>query len=75
MKSLFKVTLCYGEDRKAPIVQEFSPVIAESEEDAKIKSGVYGAIDKSWDADFVTVLIQKIGDVRVKERAKEVKQV
>jgi hypothetical protein len=39
------------------------------------KSGVYGNIDKEWDADFVTVLIQKVGDVKVKERAKEVKQV
>jgi len=75
MKSLFKVTLCYGEDRKAPIVMEFLPVIADGDEDAKIKSGVYGAIDKDWDADFVTVLIQKIGDVRVKERPKEVKNV
>ena len=75
MKSLYKVTLCYGEDRKAPVVMEFAPIIADSDEDAKIKSGVYGNIDKEWDADFVTVLIQKIGDVKVKERAKEVKQV
>jgi hypothetical protein len=75
MKSLYKVTLCYGEDRKAPVVMEFDPVIADSDEDAKIKSGVYAAIDKEWDADFVTVLIQKIGDVKVKERVKEVRQV
>ena len=75
MKSLYKVTLCYGEDRKAPVVMEFAPIIADSDEDAKIKSGVYAAIDKEWDADFVTVLIQKIGDVKVKERVKEVRQV
>ena len=75
MKSLWEVILCYGEDRKAPVVQTFAPVIAESEEDAKIKSGVFAAIQPKWDADYLTVICRKLGDVKVKERAKEVKQV
>lgn len=75
MKALYKVTLCYGEDRVKPIVQEFAPVIADGEEDAKIKSGVFAAILTSWDPDFLTIICAKIGEVKVKERAKEVKQV
>ena len=75
MKSLYKVTLCYGDDRKNPFVEEFVPIIADSDEDAKIKSGVFGKILSTWDADYLTIIVTKIGDVKVKERPKEVKQV
>jgi hypothetical protein len=52
-------------------------VIAENDEDAKIKSGVFSFVEKhpEWDADFLTIIVRPIGDVRVKERAKEFKQV
>jgi hypothetical protein len=74
MQGLFEVYLVYGENRKEPIVHT-ARVIASSEEDAKVKSGLYPLIQKEWEADFVTTIVRKIGDVAVKERAKEVKQV
>ena len=75
MKGLFEVILCYGENRKAIDVKKYDAVIADNEEDAKVKSGVYGDIPKDWDADYLTIIVRKLGDVKVKERPKEVKQV
>lgn len=75
MATLYKVTLCYAEDRKAPIVQEFPPVIATSPDDARLKSGVYSFVLTTWDEDYLTILTSVIGDVKVKSRPSEVKQV
>ena len=74
MKGLFEVYLVYGEDRKEPIVHA-ARVIAASEEDAKIKSGLMPIIKPEWDADYLTFIVRKIGDVAVKARPSEVKQV
>jgi hypothetical protein len=74
MKKLYEVYLVYGENRKAPIVEK-AQVIADGEEDAKIKSGLLGKVDKDWDADYLTIAAVEIIDVKVKERPKEVKQV
>jgi hypothetical protein len=75
MKGLFEVILCYGEVRKEPFVKILPPVIADSEEDAKIKSGAYGFIKPEWDADYLTVIVRKLGDVKIKSKPQEVKQV
>lgn len=74
MQGLYEVYLVYGENRKEPIVHT-QRVVASSEEDAKIKSGLMALIKPEWDADFLTFIVRKIGDVAVKERPKEVKQV
>ena len=77
MKGLYEVILCYGEDRIKPIVVSAPnvQVIAESDEDAKVKSGVYSLVKPEWDADYLTIIVSKVGDVKVKEKPKEVKQV
>lgn len=74
MQGLFEVYLVYGESRKEPIIHS-ARVVATSEEEAKLKSGLYPLIQKDWDPDYVTLFGRKLGDVAVKERAKEVKQV
>lgn len=74
MQGLFEVYLVYGESRKEPVVHS-ARVVATSEEEAKLKSGLYPLIQKDWDPDFVTLFVRKLGDVAVKERAKEVRQV
>lgn len=74
MKELFEVYLVYGEDRKEPIVHT-QLVIAASEEEAKIKSGLLAVIKPEWDADYLTFLVRKIGEVAVKAKPSEVKQV
>jgi hypothetical protein len=75
MKGLYEVIRCYGEDRNNIQVKRFAEVVADGEEDAKIKSGVYGTIDKSWDADFLTIIVRKLGDVKIKTKPQEVKSV
>jgi hypothetical protein len=75
MRGLFEVVVCYAEDRNAPIVHALPPVIADSEEDAKIKSGAYGLLNKAWDADYTTIITRKLGDVKVKSKPQEVKSV
>ena len=77
MKGLYEVIGVYGENRDNVIFHrpEKSFVIASSEEDAKMKSGIYGWIDEKWDADYLTIIVRKIGDVAVKEKPKEVKSV
>lgn len=75
VKGLYEVIVCYGEDRKEPFVKVLPPVIADSDEDARIKSGAYGFIKPDWDADFLTIIPRKLGDVKIKSRPQEVKQV
>lgn len=76
MKNLYEVFLVYGEDRNNPVVNMMTDcVIAESDEDAKIKSGVYSKIKPEWDADYLTILVRNLGAVKIKEKAKEVKSV
>jgi len=75
MKGLYDVYLIYAEDRHAPKIKTAIGVIADSDEDAKIKSGLMKEIDEKWDADYLTIIVNKIGDVKVKEKPKEVKQV
>lgn len=73
---LYQVWLIYGEDRNdVKIVCTKNCVIAKNEEDAKIKSEVHKSIDKDWDSDYVTIICQQIGEVNVKPKPKEVKQV
>lgn len=75
MKGLYDVYLVYGEDRKMIIKKVVTGVLADSDEDAKIKSGLMKEIKDDWDADYLTFIVRKIGDVKVKEKPKEVKQV
>ncbi len=75
MKNLYEVFLVYGEDRKNPIMSATERVIANDEEDARVKSGIYSIVDKSWDADYLTIIVRNLGAVKIKERAKEVKSV
>jgi len=75
MKNLYNVYLIYGEDRKAPEIHQVRGVIASSEEDAKIKSGLMHNIQDNWDADYLTFICEKIGEVKIKEKPKEVKNV
>jgi len=77
MKGLYEVIGVYGEDRNNVLIHrpEKSVVLASGEEDAKMKSGIYGWIDAKWDADYLTIIVRKIGDVAVKEKPKEVKNV
>lgn len=75
MKGLYDVYLVYGEDRKMIIKKVVTGVLADSDEDAKIKSGLMKEIKDDWDADYLTFIVRKIGDVKIKEKPKEVKQV
>jgi hypothetical protein len=77
MKNLYEVFLVYGEDRKNPIIvgKMGGYVIANDDEDARVKSGVYSEVDKEWDADYLTIIVRNLGAVKVKEKAKEVKNV
>jgi hypothetical protein len=74
MKKLYEVYLVYGEDRKKPIVEK-AQVIADSDEDAKVKSGLMAKVNPEWDADYLTIAAVEIIEVKVKERPKEVKNV
>ena len=73
--TLYDVYLVYAEDRKNPIVHRVFGVIARDEEDAKIKSGLMQQVQDDWDADYLNFICKEIGDVKVKEKPKEVKQV
>lgn len=75
MKNLYEVFLVYGEDRKAPVISATERVIANDDEDARVKSGIYSKIEKEWDADYLTILVRNLGAVKIKEKAKEVKNV
>lgn len=75
MKGYYDVYLFYGADRDKVIQHRKEGVIAVSDEDAKIKSGLMKLVDESWDADFITFIVRKIGDVKVKSKPQEVKNV
>ena len=75
MKGLYDVYLIYGEDRADILLKRKEGIIASDDEDAKIKSGLMKDVQDSWDADYLTFIVRRIGDVKVKERPKEVKQV
>lgn len=72
---LYDVYLVYAEDRKNPIVINRFGVIARNEEDAKIKSGLMKEVQDNWDADYLNFIVKEIGDVKVKERPKEVRHI
>lgn len=73
--TLYKVWMIYGGDRKNLIIDSQDGVLAKNEEDAKIKSGLMQKVNQEWDADYLTFICQEIGDVNVKAKPKEVKQV
>ena len=75
MKGLYDVHLIYAEDRKHPLVFSEINIIADSDEDAKLKSALMQEVKGDWDMDYLTFIVKKIGDVKVKEKPKEVKQV
>ena len=75
MKGLYDVYLIYGEDRADILLKRKEGIIASDDEDAKIKSGLMKDVQDSWDADYLTFIVRRIGDVKVKARAQEVKQV
>jgi len=78
MKNLYEVFLVYGEDRINPLIHRTADagyVVAENDEDAKIKSGIFSMIKSEWDADYLTIIVHNLGAVKIKEKAKEVKNV
>lgn len=75
MKGLYDVYLCYGENRVKPIIEANLLIVADGEEDAKIKSGLMAKVDNTWDADYLTFIVRKIGDIKVKPKPSEVKNV
>lgn len=75
MFGLYDVYLVYAEDRKNPVIVSMFGVIAASDEDAKIKSGLMSKVEEQWDADYLTFIVKKIGEVKVKSKPQEVKQV
>ena len=75
MKNLYEVFLVYGEDRKNPFISATERVIASDDEDARVKSGIYSRVEKEWDADYLTIIVHNLGAVKIKEKAKEVKNV
>jgi len=75
MKTMYNVYLVYGEDRKKPVIHKQYGVIANSKEDAKIKSGLMKDINETWDEDYLTFIVEEIGEVKIKEKPKEVKSI
>lgn len=75
MKKLYSVYMIYGENRKQLIIKKKEDVIASDVEDAKIKSGLMKTISEEWDNDYLTFIVNEIGEVKVKEKPKEVKNV
>ena len=75
MLNLYDVYMVYGEDRKKPEIEIERGIIAKNEEDAKIKSGLMQKVDPKWDADYLSFIVVELGEVKVKEKAKEVKNI
>ncbi len=75
MKGLYDVYLVYAENRDCPATFRKDYVIASSEEDAKIKSGLMKEVNPAWDDDYLTFIVRKIGDIKVKPKPQETKQV
>ena len=72
---LYRVYLIYAADRKNPVVVTTGSTIAKDDDDAKVKSGVYQKILPEWDADYVTIITEKVAEVKVKPKPQEVKTV
>ena len=72
---LYEVWMVYAENRSKPKCTHIDGVIAKDPEDAKIKSGLMKDIPEEWDADYHTFIVKEIGDVKVKEKPKEVKNI
>jgi hypothetical protein len=72
---LYRVYLIYAEDRKNPMIVTTGSTVAKDDDDAKVKSGVYAKILPDWDADYITVVVEKVGEVKVKPKPQEVKTV
>jgi len=53
-------------------IQVFYPkcgyVAAETEEKAKIKSGIYKAVEEGWDTEYVTIFAKNMGAVKVPKK-------
>lgn len=75
LMTLYDVYMVYAENRKNPEMKLSTGVIASNEEDAKIKSGFMKSIKEGWDADYLTFIVKCIGEVKVKAKPKEVKNV
>ncbi len=75
MKTLYEVWLVYAENRKKPIIMKKEGIIADNEEDAKIRSGLMKDINDTWDTDYLTVICIEVASVKVKSKPKEVKNV
>ncbi|KKK97955.1 hypothetical protein LCGC14_2647560 [marine sediment metagenome] len=75
MKTLYEVWLVYAENRKKPIIMKKEGIIADNEEDAKIRSGLMKDINDTWDTDYLTVICIEVASVKVKSKPKEVKTV
>ena len=72
---LYDVVMVYAESRKDPVIVAKKYIIAKDAEDAKIKSGLMKEVDEKWDADYLTFIVSEIGEVKVKEKPKEVKTI
>jgi hypothetical protein len=72
---LYDVYLVYAETRLAPFFMRKDNIIAKDPEDAKIKSGLMKEVLSHWDSDYLTFITKEIGEVKVKEKPKEVKNV
>ena len=72
---LYDVYLVYAETRLAPFFMRKDNIIAKDPEDAKIKSGLMKEVLSHWDSDYLTFITKEIGEVKVKEKPKEVKNI
>ena len=71
---LYDVYMVYAENLTEPIVKRTS-VIAKTEDDAKVKSGLMKEINQKWDTDYLSFIVNRIGIVTFKEKPQEVKVV
>lgn len=71
---LYEVWMVYAEDIKNPFIF-YSRIIARNPEDAKLKNIFAKDIKEEWDIDYLTIIVREIGDVKVKEKPKEVKNI
>ena len=72
MAALYNIYLVYGGNRSKPIIVEKRNIVGSNSEDVKIKSGIMKEIQTDWDTEFVTIIIEKIGDVVLREKTKKV---
>jgi hypothetical protein len=72
---LYRVYLIYAADRKNPQIVTSGSVVAANDEQAKIRAGIFAKVDPAWDHDYVTIIAENVGEVKVKAKVQEVKQV